>query len=220
MASTLLSSVIKATSIAVSKCRSVIAKYYFKAVLGSADQPFQIDLNVEVRTPEQVKIGRNTLIKRGTILNGRSEGHQFGLVLGPETYIKEYCYIDSYGGVINIAGPCAIGQFCTFHGGGGLKIGRYVMFGAHCYVIASNHVFGSLELPYMLQGDRAKGIVIEDNVWVGGGSILLDGVTIGRNSVIGAGSIVTKNIPANSIYTDRSPHLIKGALNRKDKPIS
>lgn len=217
MASPILNRAIITASLIVARCRKLVARHYFGAILGSTDGPYRIDLGVEIRNPHKVKIGSNTVIKRGTILNGRSTGNEFGLTFGAETYIKEYCYLDSYGGFIEIVGPCAIGQFCTFHGGGGLTIGRYVMFGAHCYVIASNHLFGSLELPYILQGDRARGITIEDNVWVGGGSILLDGITIGRNSVIGAGAIVTRDVPANSIYTDRAPHLIAGALHRRDK---
>jgi len=67
------------------------------------------------------------------------------------------------------------------------------MIGGHTYIIGSNHRFDSLELPFKFQGVTARGITIEDNVWIGGGSIVLDGVTIGRNSVIGAGSIVTKS---------------------------
>jgi acetyltransferase-like isoleucine patch superfamily enzyme len=217
MAPSLLTRAIRTATSAREKCRSLLARHYFHAILGSTSGPYKIDLDVEIRNPNQVKVGPHTVVKRGTILNGRSTENEFGLIFGPETYIKEYCYLDSYGGLIEIAGPCAIGQFCTLHGGGGLRIGRFVMFGAHCYVIASNHNFDSLELPYILQGDRARGITIEDNVWIGGGSILLDGIRIGRNSVIGAGAIVTRNVPANSIYTDRAPHLIKARLHRRDR---
>ncbi len=218
MARSLLARSLISVGRAWSATRRTIAKRYFTVILGSVDSRYDIDLDVEVRTPSQISVGANTVIKRGTILNGRSDGQAFGLTLGPETYIKEYCYLDSYGGFIDIAGPCAIAQFCVFHGGGGITVGRHVMFGAHCYIIASNHVFASLDIPYILQGDHAKGIVIEDNVWIGGGSIILDGVTIGRNAVIGAGAIVTKDIPPNSMYVDRSPRLLPGRLHRGDRP--
>jgi len=215
MATALLSGAVGVAASGLSKCRRLIARYYFRTILGTTESPYQIDLGVEIRNADRVSVGSNTVIKRGTILNGRSDERRFGLLLGPESYIKEYCYLDSYGGFIEIAGPCAVGQFCVFHGGGGLKIGRYVIFGAHCQVIASNHIFANLELPYMLQGDRARGITIEDNVWIGGGSIILDGITIGRNSVVGAGAIVTRDVPPNSIYSDRAPRLIEGALHRR-----
>lgn len=45
----------------------------------------------------------------------------------------------------------------------------------------------------------AQPVKIEDGVWIGGGAIILPGVTIGRNAVIGAGAVVTKDIPANAV---------------------
>ena len=89
-----------------------------------------------------------------------------------------------------------------------------MMIGGHCYILTSNHVTESLELPYMLQGDRCDGVVIEDNVWIGGGSIILAGVRIGKNSVVGAGSIVSQDIPPNSMYVDRNPKLMEGVMLR------
>ena len=51
----------------------------------------------------------------------------------------------------------------------------------------------------MFQGDRAKGIVIGDNVWIGAGAVILDGVSIGNKVVIGAGTIITKDVPDNTV---------------------
>lgn len=61
----------------------------------------------------------------------------------------------------------------------------------------------------MLQGDKRKGIIIEDNVWLGGSVVVLDGVRIGRNSVIGAGTIVTKDVPKNSLLYNKNNIQIK-----------
>lgn len=182
--------------------------------LNSIQQPFKIHVTTEFRNPNNISIAKNCIIKKGTILDGRSNSSEkdLGIVLGPETYIKENCYLDAYGGFIEMAGYSAIGQFCMIAGQGGIIMGKYVMLGGHCYVLSSNHISESLELPYMLQGDRYGTVIIEDNVWVGGGSIILAGVNIGRNSVIGAGSIVTKNIPKNSIFVDRNPILFKDAM--------
>lgn len=187
-----------------------------RLILGKVNGKIDIHYDVEFRTPAQIKIGNNTIIKKGTIINGRSNTKKYGVSLGERTYIKENCYIDSYGGYIEIEGPCAIGQYTIFDGLGGIKIGKYVFFGGHCYVVASNHNYESLDVPYMLQGDRGNGIVIEENVWIGGCSIILDGVHIGRNAVIGAGSIVASNVPANSVYVDRNPKLLKSILHRKE----
>ncbi len=56
----------------------------------------------------------------------------------------------------------------------------------------------------MLQGDYRKGIIIGNNVWLGGSVIVLDGVEIGNNCVIGAGTIVTKDVPDNTKLINRN----------------
>lgn len=168
------------------------------ALIGSIEKPFNIHFNVEVRTPKQLKIDKDCTIKKGTILNARSTKKEFGIELGENTYFKENCYVDAYGGYIKIKGKCAFGQNTNIHGGGGIEIGENVIFGANCYLVASNHNFRSKELPIMLQGDYRKGIKIGSNVWLGGNVTILDGVTIGNNCVIGAGSVITKDIPNNT----------------------
>jgi len=168
------------------------------ALIGSIEKPFNIHFNVEVRTPKQLKINKDCTIKKGTILNARSVIKEFGIELGENTYFKENCYVDAYGGYIKIKGKCAFGQNTNIHGGGGIEIGENVIFGANCYLVASNHNFRSRELPIMLQGDYRKGIKIGNNVWLGGNVTILDGVTIGNNCVIGAGSVITKDIPSNT----------------------
>ena len=55
----------------------------------------------------------------------------------------------------------------------------------------------------------ARPVKIEDGVWIGGGAILLPGVTIGRNSVIGAGSVVTRSIPENVVAVENPCRVIK-----------
>ena len=185
--------------------------------LASIKHPFDIDPSAEFRNPKNISIAENCTIKKNVILDGRSNSPGSGIIFGPETYIKENCYIDAYEGQVLVEGYTAIGQFCILAGQGGLRIGKYVMLGGHCYILTSNHITATPNIPYMLQGDRCIGVVIEDNVWIGGGSIILDGVKIGRNSVVGAGSIVTKDIPPNSMYVDRNPKLLKNILLRLQK---
>jgi maltose O-acetyltransferase len=51
--------------------------------------------------------------------------------------------------------------------------------------------------------------VIEENVWIGGGAILLPGVTIGRNAVVGAGAVVSRNVPANTVVAGNPARVIR-----------
>ncbi|NJM72477.1 MAG: acyltransferase [Scytonema sp. RU_4_4] len=73
------------------------------------------------------------------------------------------------------------------------------MIASHTGIYANNHNFADLTRPMKSQGVTSKGIVIENDCWLGTGVKVLDGVRIGCGSVIGAGAVVTKDIPPYSI---------------------
>ena len=83
------------------------------------------------------------------------------------------------------------------------------MFGPKCSLFAENHVFSDIESSIKSQGVQQKGIIIEDDCWIGSNVTILDGVTIGKGSVIGAGTLVTKDIPAESIVIDERNKMIR-----------
>ncbi len=92
---------------------------------------------------------------------------------------------------------------------GKITIGKNVMFGPKCSLFAENHVFSDTECSIKSQGVQQKGITVEDDCWIGSNVTILDGVTIGKGSVIGAGTLVTKDIPAGSIVVDKREKSIR-----------
>ena len=76
------------------------------------------------------------------------------------------------------------------------------MLGPKCSLFAENHVFSDTESSIKSQGGHQIGITIEDDCWIGSNVTILDGVTIGKGSVIGAGTLVTKDVSAKSIVVD------------------
>ena len=88
------------------------------------------------------------------------------------------------------------------------------MFGPNATVIAGGH---PIEPELRKQAYQYTSFVrIENNVWIGAGAIILSGVTIGENSVIGAGSVVTKDIPANVVAVG-NPCKVLRPINEKDR---
>jgi len=104
----------------------------------------------------------------------------------------------THGGHIHLGDNCSVNPFTIIYGCGGAYIGNNVRIGAHVMVVPENHNPGTDAVPLRLSGTTRKGIRIDDNVWIGAGARILDGVSIGRNAVIGAGSVVTKSVPANT----------------------
>ncbi len=89
-----------------------------------------------------------------------------------------------------------------------ILIGKNVMLGANVCIYDHDHEFRK-EGNFRDQGFNNAPVVIEDNVWLGAGTIVLKGVTIGTDSVIAAGTIVNKNVPPNSIVYNKREMIIK-----------
>ncbi|MEA5503465.1 acyltransferase [Halotia wernerae UHCC 0503] len=136
------------------------------------------------------------------------------ITIGNSTEILDYVMLLTYNGNIEIGENCSINPFTIIYGHGGVKIGNDVLIAAHTIIIPSNHNFSSLDKPIRIQGNTSLGIVIEDNVWIGAGCKILDGVTIGQGSVIAAGAVVNKSIESYSVVAGVPAKLIK---KRRDK---
>lgn len=104
------------------------------------------------------------------------------------------------------------------HDSAGIFIGNNVLLGPRVYIRSANHQFDRSDVPINQQGHQAKNIsyqnqiysiVIEDDVWIGANTIILPGVKIGKGAVIGAGSVVTKDIPAAAIAVGSPAKVIK-----------
>lgn len=80
-----------------------------------------------------------------------------------------------------------------------ITIGKNVMISQFVTLRDTDHVFDSTDKPMIDQGIISAPIVIEDDVWLGHGVVVLKGVTIGTGSVIAAGAVVTKDVPRYSI---------------------
>jgi maltose O-acetyltransferase len=105
-----------------------------------------------------------------------------------------YC---SYGQNIHIGDHVFLNVLCTILDCNTVHIGHHVMIGPAVQIYTATH---HLQAEARIQGwEVAKPIAIEDNVWIGGGAILLPGVRIGRNAVVGAGAVVTRSVPADTI---------------------
>lgn len=118
------------------------------------------------------------------------------------TGYNQYVFIESgfncvIGKNIHFKGMAMINMNCTFLDSNIITIGHCALIGPECNIICTNHALDSNERLKGIFND--KPISIGANVWLGANVTVLPGVTIGDNTIIGAGSVVTKDIPSNVI---------------------
>ena len=99
-----------------------------------------------------------------------------------------------------------VNQNCTFYDLGGLDIADDVMIGPNVSLITSGHPIAPSERRAFV---TAKPIVIERNVWVAAGATIIGGVTVGENSVVAAGSVVTRDVPPNTLVGGNPARVIR-----------
>lgn len=100
---------------------------------------------------------------------------------------------------------------------GDVTIGKYCMLGPEIVFYTQNHYFKRTDIPMCEQGfGETRPITIEDDCWIGRRVIILPGVTIGKGSVIGAGAVISKDIPPYSIAVGNPARVVKSRLITND----
>lgn len=148
--------------------------------------------------PEQLggKLFRRFLVRGFFAECGRSVN------IGAKAYIGR-------GRNIHLGDYSSIGWKASLHANAPIVIGRDVLMGPEVMVITAQHRTDSTEMPMRLQDYSVAPVEIEDDVWIGARVIILPGVRIGRGSIVGAGSVVTKEVPPYSVVGGVPARLIK-----------
>ena len=110
---------------------------------------------------------------------------------------------------LTIGDNVSVNRNSILHAGGQIHIGSNVLIGPGVIIYSQNHSYSDSKKLIINQGYNTKKVTISDNVWIAANAIILPGVTIGKGSIVAAGSVVTKDVPANSIVGGNPAELIK-----------
>jgi acetyltransferase-like isoleucine patch superfamily enzyme len=136
------------------------------------------------------KIGENVIFEKGVLVF-----HPENISIGNNVYIGHNAILKGYYKNEMVIGDHTwIGQGCFLHSGGGLEIGKAVGIGPMVKVITSVHREDDFSKPLIFCDLEFMKVIIEDECDIGGGAIILPGVKIGVGSIIGAGSVVNKDV--------------------------
>ncbi len=183
---------------------------------------FRLGRHVRIEFPRYITLGRSVSLGDFAFVSGLSRD---GIHLGDHVRLREHVWVqatstlDDLGVGLRVGERTYIGPRCVLGAGGGIVIGHRVTLGAAVHVLAENHVFDDPDRPIQAQGVTRRGVVIEDDVWIGNGAIVLDGVRIGRGAVIGAGAVVTRDVPAGAIAVGNPARVVGARGERRARPL-
>ena len=168
-----------------------------------------VETGVRLRFANNIRLGRGSYLDEHTYLHACPNG----ITIGSGTYVMHGAILHVYNfreiphSGITIGSDSLIGERSVLRGQGGISIGDRVYFAPLVQVLAVDHVFDDPDRPFTEQGITARGVTIEDDVWVGAGAVITDGVTIGRGAVIAAGAVVTGDV---------KPHTVAGGVPARE----
>lgn len=155
--------------------------------------------------------GRSTILAPTRLLGTRY------ISIGDDTVIDSHCELHADPVDRSVAEPVLlIGSGCRINGFNRVgatvhvEIGDHVLMASNIFISDTEHGYLDSDVPILRQPNRFRGpVVIESGCWIGDGVKILGGVTIGRNSVIGANSVVTESIPAYSVAAGAPARVIR-----------
>lgn len=145
---------------------------------------------------DNITIGAGTRIQRFVRVDATKTG---SIRIGANCRINDGVILRAFAGGIDIGDNSSLNPYVVIYGQGGVIIGRDCRIASHTSIVAQNHKTHDINLPIREQGLEARGISIEDDVWIGANVTILDGSTIGKGAVIAAGAVVRGSVPPYAI---------------------
>lgn len=190
----------------------VLRGLYLKPFLAKSKGLIFLGCRTSIKHCNKIRFGNNVNIGDYVEINALSIN---GIYLGNNVTIKKGGIVDctgvlsKIGDSLHIGDNVGISENVFIQVRGAVVIGNDVIIGPHVSIFSENHLHRDLSLPIRIQGISRLGVEIEDGAWIGARSIILDGVKIGKNSIVAAGSVVTKDVKEFSVVGGVPANFIK-----------
>ncbi len=175
-----------------------------------------IGKHVSLRNKRYISAGSNLIVEDYAEIQGLSRR---GITFGDRVTVGRFASIrpsGNYGGEIGeglvVGDNSNIGAYCYIGCSGFIQIGNHVMMSPRVSLYAENHTYADVTRSMKEQGVTREFIIIEDDCWIASHAVVVAGVTIGRGSIIAAGTVVTKDVPPYSIVAGVPGRIISSRL--------
>jgi acetyltransferase-like isoleucine patch superfamily enzyme len=191
-------------------------KTFYPPLFRSVGRGAVFGRNITFRHPHKISLGADCFIDDNVVLDAKGEANT-GLELGNNVYVGRNTILSCKEGDIVIGDHGNISANCSLLSETEIRLGKYCFLAGNCYLVAGgNHSFDDIDTPIMFQPSFSRGgIRIADDVWLAAGVIVLDGVTIGRGCVLGAGAVVTESLPEYTVAVGSPARKVRDRRERR-----
>ncbi|MBM3702958.1 MAG: acyltransferase [Actinobacteria bacterium] len=164
--------------------------------------------SVTLRHPYKISIEDDVTIDDYCVLDAKGLEND-GIYISKNVFIGRGSILSCKNGDIILERNVNIGFNSEIFSGSKVTIGENTLIAAYVYIIGGGHDYSRVDIPITEQEKISYGIKIERNCWIGAGVKVFDNVTIGEDTIIGAGAVVSKDIPAFSIAAGIPARVVK-----------
>ncbi|MDP8236389.1 MAG: acyltransferase [Candidatus Erginobacter occultus] len=176
---------------------SLLRGRIYGLILGGAGRKCFLEKNIRLFNPAGLFLGDRVFLGEGTFIDvGPAAGP---VTVGDDSHLARQVTIRIQSGKVKIGKQVNIGAGSFIYGYGDIEIGDYCLIANGVETIGGDHTVDDLSRPMRFQGRSEKGIAIAADVWIGTRAVILGGVTVGEGAVIGAGAVVTSDIPPRAV---------------------
>ena len=177
-----------------------LRKKFFAPLFRRAGKGVIFGKNLTIRHPQKISLGSNVIIDDNCLIDAKGEANE-GISIGDNVTIGRNSSLVCKNGNIKIGSNVNITTNVNMICGenGEIIVGNNIDIGSFTHLSGGTYDYSRTDMLPSAQGRISKGIVLKDLVWIGAGVIILDGITIGQESIIGAGAVVTEDVPSNSV---------------------
>ena len=165
----------------------------YPLLLGECGRNVFFGADITLRHPHKIRIGNDVVIDDGCVLDAK-ESSNAGITIGNGVFLGRQTSINPKDGDILLEDGVNISSFCMVFSASQVRCGKNTLIAAYTYLVGGGHDMTGTDAAIIDQERPSAGITIGHNGWIGTGVSILDGVTLGHDVVIGANSVVTKNV--------------------------
>ena len=180
----------------------------YPLILGRVGRNVAFGMNIVLRHPGKIVIGDNVVIDDQCCLDAKGTTNQ-GILVEDGAFVGRNTILSCKNGDIVLEKEANVGFNVEIFSAARVRVGARTLIAAYTYLVGGDHLYDRTDIPVLHQGRTARGIDVGENAWLGAHVVVTDGATIGRDAIVGAGSVVIGEVPEFHIVAGSPARVIR-----------